>query len=160
MEITIAKQEDLKSIIHIEEVCFPVAEAASKEDIEKRFEAFQENFLVAREENKVIGFINGCVSDTMELLDEFYHDTTLHNPNGAYQMVFGLDVLPEYRCQGVATRLLEEFILLAKQRGKKGMILTCKDHLIHYYEKFGFVHQGKSNSNHGDANWNNMLYIF
>lgn len=160
MEIRFAKKEDIKRIIEIENRCFPVSEAAKKEDIEKRFQAFSENFLVACKEGKVIGFINGCSSNTMELLDEFYHDCSLHDASGVYQMVFGLDVLPEYRCQGVARKLMEEFILLAKQRGKKGMILTCKDHLIHYYEKFGFVHQGKSESNHGGASWNDMLYIF
>lgn len=40
------------------------------------------------------------------------------------------------------------------------MILTCKDHLIHYYQKFGFVHQGVSVSCHGGAKWNDMLLEF
>lgn len=71
--------------------------------------------------------------------------------------MFGLDVLPEYRKTGVAAKLLNEMINLSKVRGKKGIILTCKDHLIHYYEKFGFENQGVSASSHGGAKWNNMF---
>ena len=60
----------------------------------------------------------------------------------------------------MAAALLNAFIDLAKKRHKKGMILTCKDHLIHYYQKFGFVHQGVSVSCHGGAKWNDMLLEF
>lgn len=160
MKIEFAKQEDLESIIAIEKICFVEAEAASKEDLKKRFETFGDNFLVARDHQKVIGFINGGTSDTLVLEDAFYHDTSLHTPSGAYQTVFGLDVLPEYRNQGVAFMLMEAFIDLAKKRGKKGMILTCKDSLIHYYEKFGYVCQGVSGSTHGGAKWNDMILLF
>jgi len=89
-----------------------------------------------------------------------YHDSSLHQKDGAYQTVFGLDVLPQYQRQGVAAALLNAFIDLAKKRHKKGMVLTCKDHLIHYYQKFGFVHQGVSASCHGGAKWNDMLLEF
>ncbi|MFR3910591.1 MAG: GNAT family N-acetyltransferase [Clostridium paraputrificum] len=48
--------------------------------------------------------------------DELYHDTSLHNPNGAYQTVFGLDVLPKYRRNGIAENLLNYFIQISKAR--------------------------------------------
>ena len=126
----------------------------------ERFEAFSENFLVAVEDNKVVGFINGCTTDKASLPDKLYHDVKLHNPNGRFQTVFGLDVLPQYRNKGTAAILLEEFISLAKERGKNGMVLTCKDYLVHYYEKFGFVHEGISTSSHGGAKWNDMILLF
>ena len=69
-------------------------------------------------------------------------------------------VLPEYRRQGVAADLMNHLIQTAKARGKKGMILTCKDRLIHYYEKFGYRSLGISGSVHGGAVWYDMLLEF
>ena len=42
-----------------------------------------------------------------------------------------------------------------------GVVLTCKDRLIHYYEKFGFVNEGlTAKSTHGGAEWYQMrLYL-
>ena len=54
-----------------------------------------------------------------------YHDTSLHRKDGRYQMVFGLDVLPEYRRQGVASALIRAMIDLARARGRK----RCCAHL-------------------------------
>ncbi len=48
----------------------------------------------------------------------------------------------------------------AGKRGRKGLILTCKDRLIHYYEKFGYVNLGVSESVHGGAVWYDMLLEF
>ena len=114
----------------------------------------------SKEEKKLIGFVDGCTYDEANLPDELYHNVKLHNKNGKYQTVFGLDVLPDYRRQGVAENLMKFLIELSKKRNKKGMILTCKDHLIHYYEKLGFKCQGVSQSTHGGAKWNDMFLTF
>jgi len=160
MKIRNAKKEDLQQIIEIEQICFPKAEAASKEEFESRFEAFPDHFFVAVMNNKIIGFINGaCTNDTI-LADELYHDTSLHIPNGYYQTVFGLDVLPEYQHLGIGRQLLEHMIEISKENKKRGVILTCKDHLIGFYEKSGFICQGRSLSNHGGASWNDMILPF
>ena len=165
-KIRLANKEDLESIINIESICFPAAEAAKKEDFIKRFEKFPENFIVSEietDENskkKVIGFINGCTTDKPELPDILYHDVNLHKKDGDYQTVFGIDVLPEYRKNGIATKMMEYLIKLSKERGKKGMVLTCKEHLIHFYERFGYKNMGKSSSVHGGAVWYDMIYNF
>lgn len=168
INLRLANEFDVEHIINIEQICFPPAEAAKPDEIKARFAVFKENFLVAeaKEQNnkenktKIIGFINGSSTDKPELPDELYHDTSLHKPNGNYQTVFGLDVLPEFRNRGIAGKLITYLIDLSKQRGKKGIVLTCKDKLIHYYEKFGFILEGKSSSIHGGASWNKMIYIF
>ena len=67
-----------------------------------------------------MGFVNGGVTDEPHLPDEMYHDISLHNSDGAYQTVFGLNVLPEYRRQGIAEKLMNALIGSAKQEGKKG----------------------------------------
>ncbi|ETI90372.1 GNAT family N-acetyltransferase [Clostridium butyricum] len=160
MNIRLATKEDLNEIIKIESICFPEAEAAKESDFQKRFDAFKENFIIAEDNGKIIGFINGCTTDLPKLPDELYHNVQLHKKHGDYQTIFGLNVLPDYRRNGVAAQLMNYFIELSKERGKKGMVLTCKNHLIHYYEKFGFKHQGVSASEHGGAVWNDMVLIF
>ena len=157
IKIRMAVKDDVEKIVAIEQECFPPAEAAERETLYKRFSAFSENFIVVEKDGEIIGFINGCTTDKPDLPDELYHNPFLHKADGEYQTVFGLDVLPQYRKKGIAGKLLEKMIELSKNRGRKGIILTCKDHLVHYYEKFGFENQGVSASTHGGAKWNNMF---
>lgn len=54
--------------------------------------------------------------------------------------------------------LLDEMYEDAREQGRKGLVLTCKEHMVHYYEKFGFVNEGLSESIHGGAQWYHMRY--
>lgn len=159
MEISIrqVRKEDLDSVVKVEAACFPAAEAASRKSLEKRIETFPESFFVAQAQGKVIGFINGCVTDEKQIRDEMYQDSRYHKENGAYQSIFGLDVLPQYQRQGIAAKLMEHLISDAFGKGRKGLILTCKEKMIHYYEKFGYVNCGVSKSTHGGAVWYDMI---
>lgn len=152
--------DDLDIIYNIEKECFPESEAASYEAFKDRIYAFPESFFVAELDNEIIGFINGGITDKDTLEDEFYHDLSQHNPNGAYQTVFGLDVLPKYQHKGYASLLMDHLINISKERNKKGIMLTCKDYLVGFYQKFGYEHLGVSESSHGGAKWNDMLITF
>ena len=88
--------------------------------------------------------------------DEMYEKASMHNERGAWQMIFGLNTLPAYRCQGYAAILVQEVIKAAKEQGRRGVVLTCKDKLVHYYAKFGFVDEGISGSTHGNVVWHQM----
>ena len=68
--------------------------------------------------------------------------------------------LPAYRKRGLAGQVLERVIADAKAQGRKGCVLTCKDKLIHYYEKFGFQNEGVSASTHGGVVWYDMRLTF
>ena len=46
------------------------------------------------------------------------------------------------------------------EKGCKGCILTCKEKLIGFYEKFGYVNLGISDSKHGGAVWYDMILEF
>lgn len=155
-----ANINDLERISKIEKICFSNAEAATKSSIEERIRAFKESFLVAEINNEIIGFINGAVIDSKTIFDELYENTNLHNPNGKYQSVFGLDVIPEFRNQGIAKKLMNHMIDVAKRSKREGIVLTCKDKLIHYYEKFGFKNMGVSESVHGNVTWYDMFLKF
>ena len=162
MEVLIrnAKKEEAALLAQIEAECFPAAEAAGKQDIEARMDVFEDCFFVTETNGKIVGFINGAVAKEASLPDQMYHDASLHDPNGAYQTVFGLDVLPAYRRNGIAGRLLERMIHHARECQRKGVVLTCKDHLVHYYAGFGFKHCGVADSTHGGAKWNEMKLLF
>ena len=160
LEIRLAKPEEAERLAQIEAICFPPAEAASREDVLKRMETFPENFVVAVKDGMIVGFINGGTTDKPVLPDEFYHDITLHKKDGDIQTVFGLNVIPEYRHQGIAGELVEHFKNLAKERGKKALILTCKERLIPFYESHGLKFLGVADSDHGGAVWHDMQIWF
>lgn len=152
--------DDLDAVTSVEAICFPEAEAATRTSFAQRIAAFPECFFVAVCDDKIIGFINGCATNERTIRDEMFVDSNLHTKDGIYQSIFGLDVLPEYRCQGIAARLMEYLIENARARNRKGLILTCKERLIHYYEKFGYRNLGISASVHGGAVWYDMLLEF
>ena len=162
MKILIRKATtaDLDLVTHIEETCFPPAEAAPREAFKERLDHYASQFLIAFDGDTPIGFIDGFVTDDEILTDEMFSDASLHNPNGAWQMIFGLNTLPEYRNRGVGGHLIEAFIDLAREEKRKGVILTCKEEKIPYYAKFGFVNEGLLTSDHGGAKWYQMRVEF
>ncbi|QEW08382.1 GNAT family N-acetyltransferase [Nitrincola iocasae] len=155
-----AVKEDINRMAKIEEICFSESEAASLESFQKRFAVFPECFFVMEFNGIVVGHINGCIFNAPELPDALYSDAKLHCPQGGYQTVFGLAVDPQYQNKGYASALTKYFIKFSKNCKHKGMVLTCKDHLVKFYEGFGFIHQGVSASTHGEAQWNDMLLTF
>lgn len=152
--------EDLDAVTAVEAVCFPPAEAAPRESFRQRIQTFPESFFVAVKDGKIIGFVNGCVTDERTICDEMFADSSFHKIDGLYQSIFGLAVIPEYQKQGIAAALMNHLIKDARAKGRKGLILTCKDYRIHYYEKFGYQKLGVSASVHGGAVWYDMLLEF
>ncbi len=162
MQVHIRKAvpQDLAALKIIEDACFPEAEAATLESLGERLRLFPESFLVAESDGELVGFVNGAVIDEPIIRDAHYHEAALHNPDGAYQSIFGLDVSPAHRRQGIAEKLLTALIDAARQAGRKGLTLCCKEGKIPYYEKFGLVNSGRSESTHGNAVWYDMILHF
>ena len=155
-----ASQEDIPALTAVERECFPDAEAASEEEIAARVHAYGKHFWLLFEGKKLIAFVDGMTTDQADLTDDMYEDASLHDENGAWQMIFGVDTIPEYRCRGCAAALLNHVIGEAKAQGRKGLVLTCKDKLVHYYAKFGFLSEGVSGSTHGNVVWYQMRLRF
>lgn len=155
-----AIKEDINRMAEIEGICFSESEAASLESFQKRFSVFPECFFVLESAGIVVGHINGCINNAPELPDALYSNSKLHCPKGEYQTVFGLAVDPKYQNQGYASALTKHFIKFSKNRKHKGMVLTCKDHLVKFYQGFGFIYQGVSDSSHGGSQWNDMLLSY
>lgn len=160
MEIRTATIADLAQIAAVEAECFPAAEAATKEEFAERIKYYGNHFWLMFEGEKLIAFVDGFVTDKPDLTDEMYEQAEMHDENGAWQMIFGVNTIPAYRKPGYAGQLLQCAIEDARKRGRKGLVLTCKEKLIAYYAKFGFVNEGISESVHGNVTWYQMRYKF
>lgn len=161
MIIRKATMNDLDAISEVESECFPAAEAATKEEFRERLESYADHFLLMFDGEKLAAFIDGFVTDEPDLTDEMYENAAMHSESGKWQMIFGVNTLPEYRRRGLAGTLIREMIAEAKRQGRDGLVLTCKDRLVHYYAKFGFLNEGVSEkSTHGGAVWNQMRLTF
>ena len=160
MTIRTATMNDLNAITAVEAECFPAAEAASREEFSKRLTYYNDHFWLMFDEDKLIAFVDGFVTDEEDLTDEMYAKADLHNEDGAWQMIFGVNTIPSCRKKGYAGELIRRAIEDARAQGRKGLVLTCKDRLIPYYSKFGFVLEGVSESVHGNVVWNQMRLTF
>ncbi len=142
----------------IESICFPPHEACKPDKIEKRIRAAADLFMVAwdEQENRIAGFLNGLATNEEEFRDEFFLDEKLNDPTGANIMILGLDVLPEYRNQGLARKIVEVYGAREKAKGRQALILTCLEELVPMYQKFGFEDLGIANSTWGDEEWHAM----
>lgn len=156
MIIRTATIDDLTSISKVEAACFPPAEAATSEEFKDRLAHYANHFWLMFDDDKLIAFVDGFCTDEPNLTDDMYAKAALHNENGKWQMIFGVNTLPEYRNHGYAGELIKRAISDAKSQGRAGLVLTCKDKLLHYYSKFGFVNEGISESVHGNVTWYQM----
>lgn len=156
-----ATSEDISAIAAVETECFPPAEAATEKDFADRVEHYGNHFWLMFDDEKLVAFVDGFVTDEPDLTDEMYENASMHNENGTWQMIFGVNTIPAYRRQGCAGALIERAIDDAKQQGRKGLVLICKDRLISYYSKFGFEDEGVSDkSTHGNVVWHQMRLSF
>ncbi|WP_295153972.1 GNAT family N-acetyltransferase [uncultured Ruminococcus sp.] len=153
---------DLRELASIESICFPPEQAAGLEQFRRRLEKYPQHFLVLCDsDGKIISFINGFVTDIPDLTDEMYEKADMHKENGSWQMIFGLNTLPEYRRRGHAQTLMNEFLSIARSEGRRGAVLTCKESLIGFYERFGFVNEGVSEGSViGGVKWYQMRRSF
>ena len=160
MLIRTATMEDLEAVAAVEAECFPPAEAATKEAFAKRLEYYGNHFWLMYDGDKLISFVDGFVTDDADLTDEMYEKAEFHEEGGAWQMIFGVSTLPAYRRNGYAEKLIRYVINDARAQDRTCIVLTCKEPLIHYYEKFGFQKEGISESVHGGVTWYQMRLTF
>ena len=161
MNIRNGRISDVDELTAIEAECFPAAEAAERKSFEDRLKHYADHFWILEDDNgKIISFVNGMVTDEEHLTDKMYENASMHNENGAWQIIFGVNTLPKYRKNGYAETVLRNVISDAKEQSRKGLVLTCKEKLIHFYGKLGFVDEGVSDSEHGGVVWHEMRLTF
>ncbi len=152
------REEETEQAIYIENVCFPPNEACTEQQMRERIKTVPELFLAAIDKNKgkVAGFLNGISTDEEVFRDEFFMDAALYDPKGKNIMILGLDVLPEYRGQGLARELMYMYMRREKEKGRKRLLLTCVQGKVSMYEKMGYTYRGDSGSSWGGTKWYDM----
>ena len=155
-----ATMEDLFAVAAVEAECFPVSEAATEAEFRERIACYGGHFWLLFEDERLVSFVDGMVTDQEDLTDEMYEKASMHDEKGSWQMIFGVNTIPSYRRKGYAGELIQRAIEDARAQGRKGLVLTCKDKLIPYYSKFGFELEGVSESVHGNVVWNQMRLTF
>ena len=160
MIIRRATLDDLDAISQLEAACFPESEAATREQFAGRLAHYASHFWLMLDGEKLIAFVDGLVTDEDTLTDEMYAHPEMHNESGKWQMIFGVDTLPEYRRKGCASELMRRAIHDSREQGRLGLVLACKADLVSWYTKLGFVSEGVSGSVHGGAVWYQMRLRF
>ena len=137
------RQEEADQAVLIEKICFPPNEACSEKHMKERIGVTPELFLVAVDKTtgKLAGFLNGIATDEEKFRDEFFTDASLNNPKGKKVMILGLDVLPEYRGQGLAREIVRCYLQREEEKGRKEIVLTCLDEKVEMYKRFGMIFQ-------------------
>jgi len=146
-------------VSNIEKVCFPPNEACSEKNMKERVKYASSIFLVAydNEKKQIAGFINGIATNETKFLDKFFTDVTTHIENGKNIMICGVDVMPDYRMQGLATIMMKKYVEMARNAGRKNLYLTCLERLVKMYEKMGYVDLGDADSTWGGEKWHEMI---
>lgn len=159
MHIRHATLKDLDTLTKIEALCFPALEAASKKAFQERLSAFPNCFYLLVDENdQILSFVNGMRINEKTIPDAVYSNVELHQEDGYYFAIMGLNTDPDYQGQGYASKVILHLIEDTASLGLNGIILTCKDHMLPFYEKLGFENKGLSASTHGNATWYDMMY--
>ncbi len=151
---------DVDALAALEAQCFPPAEAATREQFVERVAAFPDHFWLLERNGELVASINGMVTDSPTIADEMFADASMHDERGAWQAIFGVETAPAHQRQGYAALLMERVVEDARSQGRRGCTLTCKEALIPYYERFGYVNCGVSASEHGGAVWYDMRVEF
>ena len=163
--IRTASTADLDAIAALEALCFPPAEAADRETIAARLAAYPDHVWLAVEDGpegheRLVAGVNGMCADLPDLTDEMFSRAELHEPDGAWQMIFSVATAPDRRGRGLAGALVRHAVEDARSSGRRGVVLTAKDALVGFYAHLGFRDEGVSReSTHGGAVWRQMRLI-
>jgi ribosomal protein S18 acetylase RimI-like enzyme len=84
-----------------------------------------------------------------------------HQEQGGTVALHSLAVAKEHQRKGLGTILLKAYIERIKSaKIAERISLLAHDHLIKFYEGFGFVDEGPSEATFGGTQWNSMVSIF
>lgn len=144
LNIRTVKMDDLDAIVELESSAFHMSEEMTRKDMIGRIENYPDTFLVAQVDGKVVGHVFGPVSKERYIKDELYFKNQPNNAQYHYQTILSLATNQEYRKQGIASALIEELCKIAQAQNRRAITLTCLPKLFHFYEKRGFINEGKT----------------
>ncbi|HCI60566.1 ribosomal protein S18-alanine N-acetyltransferase [Ruminococcus sp.] len=129
----------LDDVYIIETECF--SHPWSKQSLEEELNNETSLFLVAKEENEVIGYIGMSI-----VIDEGY--------------IFNVAVRENHRNKGVATALINELVTYGKKNNFSFITLEVRESnlpAISLYSKFGFIKAGERKNYYSNPKENAIL---
>lgn len=144
LNIRTVKMDDLDAIVELESSAFHMSEEMTHKDMIGRIENYPDTFLVAEVDGKVVGHVFGPVSKERYIRDELYFKNQPNNAQYPYQTILSLATNQDYHKQGIASALIEELCKIAQAQDRRAITLTCLPKLFHFYEKRGFINEGKT----------------
>ena len=151
MEIPITIRQatllDLEEMLAIEEANPSLEEALSRQSLEKSIRKSAGTFLVARDENQLVGYVLG---ESQSL-----HPTWIE--------IRSLAIHPDHRGQGLGTLLLANLKQVTVELDYQGILLQSPDELLSYFEMNGFVEEEVTESQYDSGScwyltWVNPFY--
>ena len=138
MEIPItirqATLSDLDEMLAIEEANFSSEEAVSRQSLEECIRKSVGTFLVARDENQLVGYILGEVQSHPKWIE-----------------IKSLTIHPDHWGQGLGTLLLAALKQVTVELNHQGILLQSPDELLSYFEMNGFVEEEITESHYGSG---------
>ena len=129
MEIPITIRQvtlsDLDEILAIEEANFSSEEAVSRQSLEECIRKSAGTFLVAGNENQLLGYVLGEV--------QYLHPKWIE--------VKSLTIHPDHWGQGLGTLLLAALKQVTVELNHQSILLQSPDELLSYFEMNGFVEE-------------------
>ena len=151
MEIPItirqATLSDLNEILAIEESNFSADEAVSRQSLEECIRKSAGTFLVARDENQLVGYVLGA------LVSGSYTQTSLNLE------IKRVVIHPDHRGQGLGILLLATLKQVAVEEGVKCLRLTCPDDFLSYFEMNGFVEEEVPEALYASSSEWNLIWV-
>lgn len=151
MEIPItirqATLSDLEEMLAIEEANPSSEESLSRQSLEESIRKTAGTFLVAGDENQLVGYILGEAQSI--------HPKWIE--------IKSLTIHPDHRGQGLGTLLLAALKQVTVELDYQGILLQSPDELLSYFEMNGFVEEEVTWSQYGSGSewyliWGNPFY--
>ncbi|KJQ62484.1 GNAT family N-acetyltransferase [Streptococcus oralis] len=151
MEIPItirqATLSDLEEVLAIEEANPSSEEAFSRQSLEESIRKTAGTFLVAGDENELLGYVLGEVKSI--------HPKWIE--------IKSLTIHPDHWGQGLGTLLLAALKQVTVELDYQGILLQSPDELLSYFEMNGFVEEEVTESHYGCGSewymtWGNPFY--
>ncbi len=151
MEIPItirqATLSDLEEMLAIEEANPSSEESLSRQSLEESIRKTADTFLVAGDENQLVGYILGEAQSI--------HPKWIE--------IKSLTIHPDHLGQGLGTLLLAALKQVTVELNHQGILLQSPDELLSYFEMNGFVEEEVIESHYGSGSewyliWANPFY--
>ncbi|OHQ24035.1 GNAT family acetyltransferase [Streptococcus sp. HMSC066F01] len=151
MEIPItirqATLSDLEEMLAVEEANPSSEETLSRQSLEESIRKSAGTFLVAGDENQLVGYILGEAQ-------------SIHPK---WVEIKSLIIHPDHWGQGLGTLLLAALKQMTVELNHQGILLQSPDELLSYFEMNGFVEEEVTESHYGSGSewyliWENPFY--